>query len=113
MNTPIFDSAFFGYSNLPDSLEIDDRKLIPIKTLKLKYEDHSMVSSCNLFSVSTIRTICQVLNIQLHRPVKGLYCLEEKYCKFFDYLYHLYVDGLIRDLYYYQDLIPVYDNFDL
>jgi len=44
MNTNVFDSSFFGYTNLPDSIELENRKLIPVKALKLKYEDHSMVS---------------------------------------------------------------------
>jgi hypothetical protein len=97
MNTSIFDSSFFGYNNLPDSIEIDEHKLIPIKALKLRYEDHSMVSSCNLFSVSTIRSICSFLGIQLHRPVKGLYCVEETYVRFFDYLNQLRIDKVISD----------------
>ena len=97
MNTSIFDSSFFGYNNLPDSIEIDDQKLIPIKGLKLRYEDHSMVSSCNLFSVSSIKSICSFLDIQLHRPVKGLYCVEESYVRFFDYLNQLRIDKIIGD----------------
>lgn len=87
MNSNLFDASFFGYSNLPESIEVENLKLIPIKALKLKYEAHSMVSSCNSFSVSSIKTICNLLNIQLHRPVKGLYCIEESYSRFFDYLY--------------------------
>ena len=34
MNNEVFDTAFFGYKNLPDSIELENRKLIPIKTLK-------------------------------------------------------------------------------
>lgn len=92
MNNFIFDSSFFGYENLPDCIELESRKLIPIKALKLKYEDHSMVSSCNLFSVSTIKCICSFIGIQLYRPVKGLYCIEESYVPFFDFLYDLKID---------------------
>jgi hypothetical protein len=109
MTSSAFDCAFFGYQDLPDSIELNDRKLIPIKTLKLKYEGNSM--SGGEFSVSCIKSMCDVLNIPLERPIKGLYCLEEKYCKFFDYLHHLYRDGLLCDFLYYRDLIPVYHNF--
>ena len=111
MNTSIFDSSFFGYTNLPDSIELDDKKLVPIKALKLKYEDHSMISSCNLFSVSTIRSICQRIGIELHRPVKGLYCVEDSYCRFFDYLYQLRFDRIIDDYIHYDDITHLFSNF--
>jgi hypothetical protein len=70
--------------------------LIPVKALKLKYEDHSMVSSCNLFSVSSIKSICSFVGIELYRPVKGLYCVEESYVRFFDYLYQLICNQLVN-----------------
>jgi len=90
----MFDTAFFGYSELPDSIELDDRKLIPIKTFQ-----HGAIFT---------RSICKVVGIQLHRPVKGLYCIEENDCKFFDYLYQLK-----EDLNYWceKDFIQAYDNF--
>jgi len=111
MNTAIFDSSFFGYQNLPDSIELNDNKLIPIKVLKLRYEDHSMVSSCNLFSVSNIRSICAFLGIELHRPVKGLYCVEENYVRFFDYLYQLQIDKIIDRYLLKDDLFNLFQNF--
>ena len=61
MNTEIFDTAFFGYQNLPDLIELNDRKLIPIKTLK--------------GSAMFIRQISKFVGIQVYRPVKGLYCI--------------------------------------
>lgn len=93
MNTEIFDSSFFGYTNLPDSIELGNRKLVPIKVLKLKYEGNSM--SGGVFAVCEIRHLCEYLNIQLYRPVKGLYCIEDSYVRFFDYLHQLILDGLI------------------
>lgn len=69
METTIFDSAFFGYKNLPDSVEVDGMKLIPIKTIQR-------------FSAGLIRNICKIVNIPIHRPVKGLICIEEKYAQF-------------------------------
>ena len=111
MNTEIFDSSFFGYQNLPDSIELNDSKLIPIKVLKLRYEDHSMVSSCNLFSVSTIKSICTILGIELHRPVKGLYCIEENYVRFFDYLYQLRIDKMLSNYLRKDDLFNLFESF--
>ena len=111
MNTEIFDSCFFGYQNLPDSIELNDSKLIPIKVLKLRYEDHSMVSSCNLFSVSTIKSICTILGIELHRPVKGLYCIEENYVRFFDYLYQLRIDKMLSNYLRKDDLFNLFESF--
>ena len=111
MNSNIFDSSFFGYSNLPDSIELNDRKLVPIKSLKLKYEDHSMVFSGNLFSVSTIKSICSIIGIELHRPVKGLYCIEECYCKFFDYLYQLRRDHVINDYTHHGELVNLFNGY--
>ena len=81
----MFDTAFFGYSELPDSIELDDRKLIPVKALRLKY--HGTSQSNGAFSVENIRTLCKILGIELHRPVRGLYCIEEHYLKFFERLY--------------------------
>ncbi len=111
MNTSIIDSAFFGYNNLPDSIEIDDQKLIPIKALKLRYEENSMVSSCNLFSVSTIKSICTFLGIKLHRPVKGLYCVEDSYVRFFDYLYQLRIDKIISDYICRDEINNLFESF--
>lgn len=111
MNTNVFDSSFFGYTNLPDSIELENRKLIPVKALKLKYEDHSMVSSCNFFSVSSIRSICSFVGIELYRPVKGLYCVEESYVQFFDYLHQLLCDGLISQYFYRDDIKNIYHRF--
>lgn len=111
MNSNIFDSSFFGYSNVPDSIEFNEHKLIPIKSLKLKYEDHSMSSSCNLFSVSKIKTICSIIGIQLYRPVKGLYCIEESYTKFFDYLHQLRKDSMISDYIHMNEIANLYHNY--
>lgn len=107
--TSFVDCAFFGYQDLPDSIELNDRKLIPIKSLKLKYERNSM--SGGVFAVQNIRIMCRILNIPLQRPVKGLYCLEEKYSKFFDCAHRFYLDGIWKDIFYYRDLIDVYDQF--
>jgi len=113
MNSNIFDSSFFGYSNLPDSIELDDRKLIPVKSLKLRYEDHSMVFSGNLFSVSTIKSICSMIGIELHRPVKGLYCIEEQDCKFFDYLYELRRDHVINNYVFQNEIVNLFNKYCL
>ena len=88
MNTEIFHPAFFGYNNLPDSIELENRKLIPVKALRLKY--HGMSQSNGAFSVENIRTLCKILGIELHRPVRGLYCIEEHYLKFFDRLHQFF-----------------------
>ena len=79
MNTAIFDSAFFGYQNLPDSIELDGSKLIPIKTL-------------NIFKKGThfVQYACKVLKIQIHRPIKGLLCVEDQYAQVLEYLYMNY-----------------------
>ena len=92
MNTEIFDTAFFGYSNLPDSIEFENRKLIPIKTLK--------------GSAMFIRQICKIVGIQVYRPVKGLYCIEESDCRFFDYLCELNCS-----FWYKKDFIDQYNSF--
>jgi hypothetical protein len=66
------------------------------------------------FSVSTIKDICEALGIKLHRPVKGLYCIEEKFCKFFDYLYrnpNVFPDSLKPYSSHYSDLISIYHKF--
>jgi hypothetical protein len=111
MNSNIFDSSFFGYSNLPDSIELDDRKLIPIKCLKLNYEANSMSTSCGLFSVSKIKTICSFVGIELHRPVKGLYCIEESHTKFFDYLYQLRENNQLANFIRMRDIVELYHNY--
>jgi len=89
MNSSIFHPAFFGYKNLPDSIEIDQQKLIPIKALRLKYHGNS--TSDGAFCVGNIRSLCNILSIELHRPVRGLYCIEECYSRFFEKLYQFYV----------------------
>ena len=91
-NNEIFYPAFFGYTNLPDSIEIGNRKLIPVKSLCLKY--HGTITNGlrnDNFSCGNIRTLCRELEIQLHRPIRGLYCVEERYLKFFDALYQLHI----------------------
>jgi hypothetical protein len=113
INSNIFDSAFFGYSDLPELIEIGQFKLIPIKSMKLKYENHSMVYSGNLFSVSNIKRICNFIGIQLYRPVKGLYCVEERYYKFFDYLYQLRLDRVISDYTDPKQVASLFYNFSL
>ena len=82
MNTAIFDSAFFGYQNLPNSIEVNDRKLIPIKTL-------------NVFKRGThfVQYACKFLKIEIHRPVKGLLCVEDQYAQVLEYLHQNYVPG--------------------
>jgi len=82
MNTAIFESAFFGYSNLPDSIELNDRKLIPIKTL-------------NVFQRGThfVQYACKLLKIEIHRPVKGLLCVEDQCAQVLEYLHQNYVPG--------------------
>lgn len=92
MNNEVFDTAFFGYKNLPDSIELENRKLIPIKTLK--------------GSAMFIRQICKIVGIQVYRPVKGLYCIEESDCKFFNYLCELNYS-----FWYKKDFINHYNNF--
>jgi hypothetical protein len=89
LNNEIFHLAFFGYKNLPNSIEIENRKLIPVKALRLKYQGAS--NSDGAFCVKNIRALCKFLEIQLHRPVRGLYCIEEHYLKFFDALYQFYM----------------------
>jgi hypothetical protein len=107
METSIFQTAFFGYKNLLEyektviGFSLKDKRLIPIKKLKLEKG----------YSVNEIRTICRVLDIPVHRPVPGLYCLEEKYCKFIDHAYHLFREGFWKDNHYYADLMPFYKDF--
>jgi hypothetical protein len=101
MTESTFDCAFFGYQDLPESIELNDLKLIPIKTLKLKKG----------YLVNNIRMMCKVLGIPVQRPVKGLYCLEEKYCKFIEHAYRLLREGVWKDWLGYTDLIPVYNDY--
>jgi len=89
LDNEIFHPAFFGYENLPNSIEIENRKLIPVKALRLKYQGTS--NSDGAFCVKNIRALCKFLKIQLHRPVRGLYCIEERYQKFFNTLYQFYI----------------------
>ena len=63
--------------------------MIPIKALRLKYQGTS--SSDGTFCVQNIRSLCKFLEISLHRPVRGLYCIEESYLKFFNTLYQFYM----------------------
>ena len=84
--TSFSDSAFFGYDNLPNSIEFNGCKLIPFKSLKIKYEKNKM--SCDILGGAwTMRLYCKMLGIQTYRPMKGLWCVEEKDSKFFDFLY--------------------------
>ena len=88
----IFYPAFFGYQNLPNSIEVGNRKLIPVKSLCLKYNGTiTNGPRNNNFSTGDIRMLCMKLEIQLHRPIRGLYCVEERYLKFFDALYQLHI----------------------
>ena len=111
----IFYSAFFGYKNLPGSIEVGNRKLIPVKSLCLKY--HGTITnsyqSNREFCVSKIRRLCEFLEIQLHRPVKGLYCVEERYLKFFDALYQFYMkeSSKLRESSYFR--FCFYENKEL
>jgi hypothetical protein len=110
MTASLFDTSFFGYTDLPGSLELNDRKLVPVKFLKLKYEDNSMTGG--FFSVWGIKSICNSLKIELHRPVKGLYCIEESYVRFFDHLHYLLTNGFISDGYKDRDLISnLFESF--
>jgi len=86
MTTAIFDSAFFGYSNLPDLIEVNDQKLIPIKTLKVFQKGTHFVQYA-----------CKVLKIQIHRPVKGLLCVEDQYAQVLEYLHLNYSNPSGRD----------------
>jgi hypothetical protein len=81
MNPAIFDSAFFGYSNLPNLIEVNDQKLIPIKTL-------------NVFQRGThfVQYVCKVLKIDIHRPVKGLLCVGDQYAQVLEYIHLNYSD---------------------
>ncbi len=93
INNEIFYPAFFGYENLPNSIEVKGCKLIPVKSLCLKY--HGTITNSSQsngqFCVGNIRSLCNSLEIHLHRPVRGLYCIEERYLKFFDALYQFYI----------------------
>ena len=93
INNEIFYPAFFGYENLPNSIEVKGCKLIPVKSLCLKY--HGTITnssqSNSQFCVGNIRSLCNSLEIHLHRPVRGLYCIEERYQKFFNTLYQFYI----------------------
>jgi hypothetical protein len=84
----MFDTAFFGYSDLPDMIDLNGKELVPLKSIRLKYHGTSQQTP---FDVSNLRHLCNVLGIELHRPVKGLYCIEKCYSQFFDFLYSFYV----------------------
>lgn len=98
MTTAIFDSAFFGYSNLPDLIEVNDQKLIPIKTL-------------NVFQRGThfVQYACKVLKIDIHRPVKGLLCVEDQYAQVLEYLHLNYSNPFGRN--HAQAILNVF-NYD-
>ena len=84
----MFDTAFFGYSDLPDCIEIEGKSYVPLKAIRLKY--HGTRSKETPFDVVNLRTICKVLGIGIYRPIKGLYCVDKLYSKFFDTLHQFY-----------------------
>jgi hypothetical protein len=100
MNDQIFDSAFFGWSNLPESIVIEGENLIPVKVLKLK---------CKSLDVNLIRNVCKFVGIQLHRPVKGLYCIKEEDSKFFSFLDRAI--NLNLNYLYSKDYVSLYQQF--
>jgi hypothetical protein len=83
----MFDTAFFGYSELPDLIELEGKELIPLKAIRLKY---NKCGRKHYFSVKNLHSLCKFLGIKLHRPVKGLYCVEKIYIQFFEKLNSLY-----------------------
>ena len=100
----MFDTAFFGYTDLPDQIDLDGKELVPLKSIRTKYHGTSQQTP---FDVSNLRHLCKVLEIELHRPVKGLYCVEKIYANFFDFLYSFYVKevtkiGFVGSTYYYN-----------
>lgn len=100
----MFDTAFFGYSDLPDLIDLNGKELVPLKSIRQKYHGTSQSTP---FNVSNLRDLCNFLNIKLHRPVKGLYCVEKCYSQFFDYLHSFYLKevtkiGFYGSAYYYN-----------
>jgi len=93
MDTNIFESAFFGWKNLPNMIEYQEKKLIPLKTLKLKNGGNATHHD-GLFSVSEMKSICKKVGITVYRPIVGLYCISKDDCDFFSYL-HDYLKSLI------------------
>ena len=106
MDTNIFESAFFGWKNLPTMIEYQGRKLIPLKTLKLK-NGGKPTHHNGLFSVSEMRRICERVGITLYRPTLGLYCISEDECSFFSYLHK----SLGCKWWIEENLISYYHNF--
>jgi hypothetical protein len=86
----MFDTAFFGYSDLPDCIEIEGKSYVPLKAIRVKY--HGTYTKKTPFDVENLKMICKVLGINIYRPVKGLYCVEKLYAEFFDALYHFYCE---------------------
>ena len=84
----MFDTAFFGYSDLPDCIEIEGKSYVPLKAIRVKY--HGTHPKETPFDVENLKMICKVLGINIYRPVKGLYCVEKLYAKFFDVLHQFY-----------------------
>ena len=93
----MFDTAFFGYSDLPDLIDVNGKELVPLKSIRLKYHGTSQKTP---FDVSNLRYLCSLLGIKLHRPVRGLYCIEKCYSYFFDILYSFYVKEVIKGGFY-------------
>ena len=76
-------SAVFGWKNLPDELVFNGMKMIPLKKYKLRHVD---AKNGGGVSVSNLRNVCRILNIEVFRPIMGLYCIRVEDCKFLDYL---------------------------
>lgn len=109
MTTNIFNSAFFGWKDLPNLIEYQGKKLIPLKALKLKNGGNATYQS-GLFDVSSMRRICEMVGITLYRPVLGLYCISDNECNFFSYLHQF----LGKDYWWMMnrdDLCIHYQNF--
>ena len=86
----MFDTAFFGYSDLPDCIEIEGKSYVPLKAIRVKY--HGTHPKETPFDVENLKMLCKVLRINIYRPVKGLYCIEKLYAEFFDSLYQFYCE---------------------
>ena len=84
----MFDTAFFGYSDLPDCIELEGKSYVPLKAIRVKY--HGTRSKETPFDIENLKALCKVLGIHIYRPVKGLYCIEQFYAKFFDVLHKFY-----------------------
>ena len=84
----MFDTAFFGYSDLPDYIELEGKSYVPLKAIRVKY--HGTRSKVTPFDVENLKALCKFLRIDIYRPVKGLYCIEQLHAKFFDVLHKFY-----------------------